>query len=110
MRGALRRRARQKYEIATSHPHALEKQSSGARATGWGVSYPSRGDNGAKPAQSGNESELSKFFAKIEIEFNAAEMFLPVKNCEIAFHRQFEQTDYDQHRERDQTSRHNSLP
>jgi hypothetical protein len=37
-------------------------------------------------------------------------MFLPVKNREIAFDRQFEQAHYDQHRQRDQASRHNSFP
>jgi hypothetical protein len=56
------------------------------------------GDNGSKSAQCGYESELPEFLAKIEIEFDAAEMFLPVKGREIAFDRQFEQARYDQHR------------
>jgi hypothetical protein len=68
------------------------------------------GDNGSKSAQSGDESELPKLFAKIEIKFDAAEMFLPVKNREIAFDGQFEQAHHDQHRQRDQASRHNSFP
>jgi hypothetical protein len=68
------------------------------------------GDNGSKPAQSGDESELPKLFAKIEIEFDAPEMFLSVKSREIAFDRQFEQAHHDQHRQRDQASRHNSFP
>ncbi len=68
------------------------------------------GDNGSKPAQGGDESELPKFLAKIEIEFDAAEMFLPVNSREIAFDRQFEQAHDDQHRQRDQASRHNSFP
>ena len=68
------------------------------------------GDNGSKPAQRGDESELPKFFAKIEIEFDAAEMFLPMKSREVAFDRQFEQAHYDQHRQCDQASRHNSFP
>jgi hypothetical protein len=37
-------------------------------------------------------------------------MFLPVKNRKVAFHRQFEQAHHDQHRQRDQASRHNSFP
>jgi hypothetical protein len=49
------------------------------------------GDDCSKPAQCGDESELPKFFTKIEIELDAAEMFLPVKGREIAFDRQFEQ-------------------
>ena len=36
------------------------------------------GDNRTKPAQGGDESELPKFFAQIEIELDAPEMFLPV--------------------------------
>jgi hypothetical protein len=68
------------------------------------------GDNGSKPAQCGDKSELPDLFAKIEIEFDAAEMFLPVKSCEIAFDRQFEQAHHDQDRQRDQASRHNSFP
>jgi hypothetical protein len=68
------------------------------------------GDNGSKPAQCGDKSELPDLFAKIEIEFDAAEMFLPVKGREIAFDRQFEQAHHDQHPQRDQASRHNSFP
>jgi hypothetical protein len=33
---------------------------------------------------------LPEFFAKIEIEFDAAEMFLPMKSRKITFYRQFE--------------------
>ena len=47
------------------------------------------GHNGSKSAQRGDESELPKLFAKAEIEFDAAEMFLTVKSCEIAFDWQF---------------------
>jgi hypothetical protein len=43
------------------------------------------GDNGSKSAQSSDESELPEFFAKIEIEFDAAEMFLPAKSRKIMF-------------------------
>jgi hypothetical protein len=68
------------------------------------------GDDGSKPAQSSHKSELPELFAKIEIEFDAAEMFLPVKSRKIAFDRQFEQAHHDQHRQRDQASRHNSFP
>jgi hypothetical protein len=68
------------------------------------------GDNGSKSAQRGDESELSEFLAKIEIEFDAAEMFLPVKSRKIAFDRQFEQAHQDQYRQRDQASRHSSFP
>jgi hypothetical protein len=49
-------------------------------------------------------------FAKTEIEFDTAEMFLPVKSRKIAFDRQFEQPHHDQDRQRDQASRHNSFP
>ena len=48
------------------------------------------GDNCAKPAQRGDESQLPEFFAKREIEFDSAEMFLPMKGGKITFDRQFE--------------------
>src|SRR5207248_9345725 len=67
------------------------------------------GDNCSKAAQCGDESELPEFLTKIEVEFDAAEMFLPAKLREIAFDWQFEQTHHDQHRQRDQASRHNSF-
>ena len=68
------------------------------------------GDDGSKPAQCRDESELPKLFAKIEIEFDAAEMFLTMKSRKIAFDRQFEQPHHDQHCQRDQASRHSSFP
>ena len=68
------------------------------------------GDNCAKSAECRNKSELPEFFAKIEVKFDAAEMFLPVKGRKIAFDRQLKQTQYDQHPRRDQASRHNSFP
>jgi hypothetical protein len=68
------------------------------------------GDNGAKTAQRSDEAELAEFLAEIEIEFDALEMFLPVKNRKIMFDRHFEQTHHDQYRQRDQASRHNSFP
>jgi hypothetical protein len=68
------------------------------------------GDNGSKSAQCGDESQLPEFLTKIEIEFDAAEMFLPIKSCQIAFDRQFEQAQHDQYGQRDQPSRHNSFP
>jgi len=68
------------------------------------------GDNASKRAQGSNESELPKFLAKIEIEFDAAEMFLAVKTRKIAFDWQLEQAHHDQYRQRDQASRHNSFP
>src|SRR5262245_2552969 len=68
------------------------------------------GDNGSKPAQRRDESELAEFLAKIEIEFDASEMFLPVKSRKVMFDRQFEQAHHDQYRQRDQASRHNSFP
>jgi hypothetical protein len=68
------------------------------------------GDDGSKPAQSSDKSELPDLFTKIEIELDTAEMFLPVKSRKIAFDRQFEQAHYDQDRQRDQASRHNSFP
>src|SRR5204862_6159543 len=48
------------------------------------------GDNCAKPAQRGDESKLPEFYAKHEIEFDAAEMLLPMKSRKIMFDRQFE--------------------
>ena len=68
------------------------------------------GDDGSKSTQCSDKSELPDLFAKIEIEFDAAEMFLPVKGREITFDRQFEQAHHDQDRQRDQASRHNSFP
>jgi hypothetical protein len=68
------------------------------------------GHNGAKSAQRSDKSELAEFLPKIEIEFDALEMFLPVKNRKIMFDRHFEQTHHDQYRQRDQASRHNSFP
>jgi hypothetical protein len=53
------------------------------------------GDNGSKSAESGDESELPELLAKIEIEFDAAEMFLSMKSRKIAFDRQFEQAYHD---------------
>jgi hypothetical protein len=53
---------------------------------------------------------LPEFFAKIEIEFDASEMFLAVKSRKIAFDGQFEQAHHNQYRQRDQPSRHNSFP
>jgi hypothetical protein len=68
------------------------------------------GDNGAKSAQGSDESELAEFLPKIEIEFDAPEMFLPMKSREVMFDRQFEHAYHDQYRQRDQASRHNSFP
>ena len=67
-------------------------------------------DDRAKSAQSGDKSELPEFFAKIEVEFDAAEMFLPVKSCKVAFDRQFEQAYDDEYRQYDQAARYNSFP
>jgi hypothetical protein len=68
------------------------------------------GDNGSKSAQGGDESQLPEFLAKIQIELDAAEMFLAVKSRKIVFDRQFEHAHHDQHRKRDQATRHNSFP
>ena len=54
-----------------------------------GLDEKSIGNNGSKSAQCGRVTELPKFFAKIEIEFDPAEMFLPVKSREIVFDRHF---------------------
>src|SRR5262245_19983261 len=67
-------------------------------------------DDCSKSAQCRDKSQLPEFLAKIEVELDAAEMFLPVKPRQIAFDRQFYQSNNDQHRQRDQTSRHNSFP
>src|SRR5262249_16368519 len=68
------------------------------------------GDNDAKSAWGSDESELADFLAKIELEFAAPEMFLPMKSRKIAFDRQFDQTHHDQYPERDQAPSHNSFP
>jgi len=46
------------------------------------------GDDGSKSAQRSDESQLPDFFTKIEVEFDATEVFLPVKNSKIVFDRQ----------------------
>jgi hypothetical protein len=48
------------------------------------------GDDCSKAAQRGDESELPEFLAQIEIEFDAPEVFLPMKSRKIAFDGQFE--------------------
>ena len=87
------------------HPTPLSVFPSGMRLDKKGI-----GDNCAKPAQRGDESQLPEFFAKREVEFDAAEMFLPMKSRKIAFDRQFEQAHRNQDPKRDQASRHNSFP
>jgi hypothetical protein len=68
------------------------------------------GDDCSKAAQCGDESELPEFLAEIEIEFDAPEVFLPVKRRKIAFDGQLEQAHHNQHPKRDQAARHNSFP
>ena len=64
----------------------------------------------SKPAQGRDESELSDFFAKIEIEFDAAEMFLSMKRRQVAFNWQFERADRDQYSQHGYGPHHNSFP
>jgi hypothetical protein len=40
-------------------------------------------DDRSKSAQGSNEAELAKFFAKIEIKFNVAKMFLTMKRRQV---------------------------
>ena len=68
------------------------------------------GDDRSKPAQGGDETELPKFFAKIEIKFDAAEMFLSMKRRQVALDRQFERAEHNQNRQRDEDPHHNSFP
>jgi len=53
---------------------------------------------------------LAEFLAKIEIKFDATEMFLSVESRKVTFDWQFKQTHHDQYRQRDQPSGHNSFP
>jgi hypothetical protein len=68
------------------------------------------GHDRSKAAQRGNETELPKFFAKIEIKFNAAEMFLTMERRKVALNRQSERPERDQDCEGDKGPHHNSFP
>jgi hypothetical protein len=67
-------------------------------------------DDPPKSAQGRDETELPKFFAKIEIKFDATKMFLAMQRCEVALNRQFERAERDQDRQHDKNAHHNSLP
>src|SRR5207247_7488148 len=68
------------------------------------------GDDCPKSAQSRDETELAKFFAKIEIKFHAPEMFLPVERCEVAFNWHFKGSEHDQDHDHENGADHNSFP
>jgi hypothetical protein len=68
------------------------------------------GDDRSKSAQGGNEPELAKFFAKIEIKFNAPKMFLTMKRRQIALDWQLDTAKGNQDPQRDKAPHHNSLP
>jgi hypothetical protein len=44
-------------------------------------------DDRSKSAQGANETELSNFFAKIEIKFDATKMFLAMLRRQVALNR-----------------------
>jgi hypothetical protein len=68
------------------------------------------GDDRSKSAQGGNETELPNFFAQIEIEFDAAKMFMAVQPRQVALNWQFERPERNQNRQRDDSPYHNSFP
>jgi hypothetical protein len=67
-------------------------------------------DDRSKSTQSGNEPELPKFLAKIEIKFDATKMFLAMKRRQVAFNWQSDPPDGNQNRQRDKKAHHNSFP
>jgi hypothetical protein len=67
-------------------------------------------DDRPKSAQGGNKTELPKFFAKIEIKFDATKMFPAMKRRQVALNRQFKRTEPNQNRQHDKNPYHNSLP
>jgi hypothetical protein len=67
-------------------------------------------DDRSKSAQGSNEAELAKFFAKIEIKFNAAKMFLTMKRRQVVLDWQLDSAKCNQHRQRYQAPHYNSFP
>jgi hypothetical protein len=63
-----------------------------------------------KSAQGRNKTELPKFFAKIEIKFDATKMFLLVQRRQVVLNRQFEGAKRNQNRQHDKKPYHNSFP
>ena len=67
-------------------------------------------DNRPKAAQGGDETELPKFFAKIEVKFDATKMFMAMQRRQVALNRQFERAERNQNRQHDKNAYHNSFP
>jgi hypothetical protein len=67
-------------------------------------------DNRSKSTQGSNETELPKFFAKIEIKFDATKMFLAMKRHQVALDWQFDSAKRNQARQRNKSPYHNSFP
>jgi hypothetical protein len=67
-------------------------------------------DDRPKSTQGSNETELPKLFAKIEVKFDAAKMFLAMQRREVAFNWQFDAPHGKQNRQRDKKPYHNSFP
>jgi hypothetical protein len=53
-------------------------------------------DDRPKAAQGGNETELAKFFAKIEVKFDATKMFMAMQRGQVVLKRQFERSERNQ--------------
>jgi hypothetical protein len=64
----------------------------------------------SKSAQRGDESELAKFFAKIEIKRDTAEMFLSMDCGEVALDWQFKRPQHHQNYKDKKRTDHNSFP
>jgi hypothetical protein len=67
-------------------------------------------DDRSKSAQGSNETELSNFLAKIEIELDATKMFVAMKCRQVALNWQFERPKRNQNCQRDKSPCHNSFP
>ena len=67
-------------------------------------------DDCSKSAQGSNEPELAKFFAKIEVKFDATKMFMAMQRRQVALNRQFDRAKRNQNRQHDKNPDHNSFP
>ena len=67
-------------------------------------------DDRSKSTQSGNESELPKLFAKIEIKFDTLKMFVAMQGRQVTLDWQFDSAKRNQDRQRDNNPHHNSFP
>jgi hypothetical protein len=63
-----------------------------------------------KSTQRGDETELANFFAKIEIELDAAKMFLTMERRQVALNWEFERPKPKHDYQRNENADHNSFP